>query len=88
MSKENFDEYLNSELQPKEAKEKIVDYKALTRFIKSKFPISKTGYVLNLVECWKNLPKYQTEYNQYVRKLSNDDLNMLLEGINASLVQK
>jgi hypothetical protein len=88
MSEEILDEYLSPELKPKKTKEKIIDYKSLTRFIESNFPISKTDYLLKVVESWKNLPQYQTQFNHYVSKLSNDDLNRLFEGINASIIYK
>jgi hypothetical protein len=82
------DDDLSPELRPKKAKEKSVDYQALTYFIKSNFPINKTDYVLKAVENLKNSPNFQTQGNQYVGKLSNDDLNLLFEGIKASTTYK
>jgi hypothetical protein len=72
MSEDNLDEYLSPELKPKETKEKIVDYQALIQFIKSNFPISKTDYILQVVENLKNQPNYQTHVDR------------LFEGIKAS----
>ena len=88
MSEDNLDEYLSPELKPKETKEKIVDYQALTQFIRSNFPISKTNYILQVVENLKNQPNYQTQIEQYASKLSNDDVDRLFEGIKASTKYK
>jgi len=88
MSDEILDEYLSPELKPKKTKEKIVDYQTLTHFIKSHFPISKTDYILKVVENLKDHPDYQTQSNKYVNKLSNDDIDLLFEGIKASTVYK
>ena len=88
MSEEILDEYLSSELKPKKAKEKSVDYQALTHFIKSNFPISKTDYILKVVESLKNQSNQKTQFNQYVTKLSNNDIDLLFEGIKASTLYK
>jgi len=85
---EDFDEYLSPELKPKKTKEKIVDYQALTHFIKSNFPISKTDYILKVVESLKAQSNYENQFNQYVSKLSNNDIDLLLEGIKASTAYK
>jgi hypothetical protein len=71
------------EQKPKKT-EKVVNYRALTDFIKSNYPVWKTDRILKVVESWKNLPKDQAQFNHYASKLSNDDLNRLFEGINAS----
>lgn len=81
---EDFDEYLSPELKPKKTKEKIVDYQALTQFIKSNFPIGKTEYILKVVERLKAQSNYDNQFNQYVSKLSNNDIDLLFEGIKAS----
>ena len=88
MSDEIIDEYLNPELKPKKEKEKIVDYQALIHFIKSNFPISKTDYILQVVESLKNQPSYQPQIEQFASKLSNDDVDRLFEGIKASTKYK
>jgi hypothetical protein len=88
MSEEIRDQDLGPELRPKKAKEKIVDYQALASFIRSNFPISKTDYILKMIESMKDSPNYQTQYNRYADKLSNDDLNKLFDGINASTTYK
>ena len=88
MSEEILDEYLSPELKPKKTKEKIVDYQALTQFIKSNFPISKTDYILKVVESLKDQANCKTQFNQYVSKLSNDDIDLLFEGIKTSSLYK
>ena len=88
MPEEFLDEYLSPELKPKKTKEKIVDYQALTHFIKSNFPISKTDYILKVVESLKDQSNYENQYNQYISKLSNDDIDLLFEGIKASTSYK
>jgi len=88
MSDEILDEYLSSELKPKKTKEKIVDYQALTHFIKSNFPISKTDDILKAVESLKNQSNQKTQFNQCVNKLSNNDIDLLFEGIKASTLYK
>jgi len=88
MSEEILDEYLGPELKPKKAKEKVVDYQALNFFIKSNFPISKTDYILKVVQSLKNQPNSNTQFNQYVMKLSDHDIDLLFEGIKASTLYK
>ena len=88
MSDEILDEYLSSELKPKKAKEKVLDYQALTHFIKSNFPISKTDDILKAVESLKDQSNYSPQFNKYVSKLSNDDIDLLFEGIKASTLYK
>ena len=88
MSEDIFDEYLSSELKPKKPKEKTVDYQALTHFVKNNFPISKTDYILKVIESLRNQSNYKTQFNQYVNKLSNADIDLLFEGIKASTLYK
>jgi Leucine-rich repeat (LRR) protein len=88
LSDEILDEYLSPELKPKNAKEKIVDYQTLTHFIKSHFPISKTDFILKAVESLKDQTSNNTQFNKYVSKLSNDDIDLLFEGIKASTLYK
>jgi xylose isomerase len=68
--------------------EKMVDYKILTEYVKSNYPIWKTDRVLKVVESWKNLPNSQSQFNHYASKLSSADLDRLFEGINASTVYR
>lgn len=88
MSEDILDEYLSPELKPKKVAEKILDYQALVHFIKSNFPISKTDYILKVVETLKNQSDIQTQCNQFARKLSGDDVDLLFEGIKASIIYK
>ena len=74
MSEEILDEYLSSELKPKKAKEKVLDYQALTHFIKSNFPISKTDYILKVVESLKD----QTNITPNSTSMSVNSLIMIL----------
>jgi hypothetical protein len=88
MATEVFDDDLGPELRPTKTKEKTIDYQALTYYIRSNFPISKSDYILKVVETLKNSPNHQTQFNLYAGKLSNDDLNRLFEGIKASTTYK
>jgi hypothetical protein len=87
ISVEHIDENLKTERKP-EKTEKVVNYQVLTEFVKSNYPVWKTDRILKVVESWKNLPKDQAQFNHYASKLSNDDLNRLFEGINASTMYK
>ena len=88
MAAEVFDDDLGPELRPTKVKEKTIDYQALTYFIKNNFPISKTDYILKVIENLKNSAEHQTQFSLYAGKLSNDDLNRLFDGIKASTIYK
>ena len=88
MELEVFDDDLSPELIPKKKTSETIDYTILKRFIESKFPIYKTDMILKVAEYWKNLPNHQTEYDYYAGRLSDEDLDLLFEGIKISTSKK
>ena len=68
----------------KENEPKNIDRVFLRNFIETRFPVYKTDIVLKVAEFWEELPEHQREYDHYARKLSNTDIDLLIEGIRAS----
>ena len=85
---EIFDDDLSPELAAKKKKNQIIDHNVLRRFIETNFPIYKTATILKIAELWKSLPEHEAEYNYYANRVSNEDLSLLFEGMQASIVNK
>ena len=84
MNKNIFTDNLSPEQTNKEKAFKNIDHAFLKRFIETRFPIYKTDVVLKVAEFWEELPEHQKEYDHYASKLSNADIDLLIEGIKAS----
>jgi hypothetical protein len=82
------DKDLSPSLTTKKKKNQNIDYIMLRRFIETNFPIYKTDTILKIAELWKNLPENEAEYNYCVRRVSNEDLSLLLEGMQSSIENK
>jgi hypothetical protein len=82
------DKDLSPYLTTKKKKNQNIDYIMLRRFIETNFPIYKTDNILKIAELWKKLPENEAEYNYCVRRVSNEDLSLLLEGMQSSIKNK
>jgi len=84
LTAENFENDFYHQFKSKN-KSQVLDYGKLKLFIETNFPVHKREKVLKVAEYWSKLPAQQSKYDNYARKLSSKDINLLIEGIKTSL---
>ena len=85
MKGELFKDNSTTEQSANEKAHKSIDHALLRKFIETRFPVYKTDIVLKVAEFWEELPEHQREYDHYASKLSNSDIDLLIDGIRASV---